>query len=228
MDLTDFLTGVVIGVVGAVLGGFILESVLPLYRKSFLDYLKVRIIFHLTKRELVSVSTYNEASKRMCDILTKEGSLTFSVMCFSGRDLTTDPLLTSIREFLDDGGTAKFLVMKPDSPFVLRRAQDILQKNEELKKRVEQLKADIGSTLNGIHAEFVGQFPARVEAPRLYDQLPALRMYFIGDTLFLGFYGSKKSYLNVHYLVPSSSKLYRASENIFNETWKTASPWIPP
>lgn len=131
-----------------------------------------------------------------------------------GKDLTVEQgMLNNIKTFLNNGGSAKFLIMDPQSKYIAKRAKE-LNKDENI------LKANIQNTIININEEFKRWYPMNIEV-RLYSQLlPSFRMNFIGNVLFLGFYGNVKSYNNIFYEIPWSSPLYNILGKLFDQTWE--------
>lgn len=178
------------------------------------EWVKEKIILSVTDKNIALVSSYDLLLKKMEKyILESDSTAELKVLCFMGKDLTIERGLLDDIIFLTNGGITKFLIQNPQCKYVTERAKE-LNKDENI------LRTEIQNSIICIMEEFKKWYPTQVEV-KLNNQLPLrLRMNFISDVLFLGFYSNVKSYKNIFHKIPNDSALYNVLEKLHNKAWK--------
>lgn len=179
------------------------------------EWVKEKIILSVTDKNIALTGSYDLLLKKMEKyILESDSRSELKVLCFMGKDLTIERgLLDDIKIFLTNGGRTKFLIQNPQCKYVTERAR-------ELNKDENTLRTEIRNSIICINEEFKKWYPTQVEV-KFNNQPPLrLRMNFISDVLFLGFYSNVKSYNNIFYKIPNNSALYNVLEKLYSKAWE--------
>ena len=205
-----------INIIAGIISGLVVVVILNVFfKKNLWEWVKEKIILSVTDKNIALTGSYDLLLKKMEKYISESDSRSeLKVLCFMGKDLTIERgLLDDIKIFLTNGGRTKFLIQNPQCKYVTERAR-------ELNKDENTLRTEIRNSIICINEEFKKWYPTQVEV-KLNNQPPLrLRMNFISDVLFLGFYSNVKSYKNIFHKIPNDSALYNVLEKLHNKAWK--------
>ena len=122
-------SSVLTGILSSIAATLIVLLITAAYRFQWAKLLRRAGLRLLTKRGITEVRTYIEILPRVQELLGSRLANpelnVLNVLGFMGHDLTypKDRLVEHTKGFLQQGGTANFLLSDPESPFVEERAK---------------------------------------------------------------------------------------------------------